>query len=78
MHQQQASSRPAETVGVEMGRARMAVTPCATTATRVVTAGRPGRRVRQQAGDVVAVMAFSAATSLGTAVLLLLATSVGR
>lgn len=38
----------------------------------------PPRRVRHQAREALAVMAFSAATSLALAAALLLATSLGR
>jgi hypothetical protein len=38
----------------------------------------PARRVRHQAREAVAVMAFSAATSLGVALTFLVATSLGR
>jgi len=38
----------------------------------------PARRVRQQARDVAAVMAFSAATSVALATCLLLVTSLAR
>jgi len=38
----------------------------------------PVRRVRHQAREAAAVMAFSAATSVGLAIALLLVTSLGR
>jgi hypothetical protein len=44
-----------------------------------MTPAAPGvRRVRHQAREVVAVMAFSAATSVGVATCLLLLTSLAR
>ncbi|WP_372727287.1 hypothetical protein [Nocardioides sp.] len=43
-----------------------------------ITPVAPVRRVRHQAQDAFAVMAFSAATSLGLAVLFLLLSSLGR
>ncbi|MFC6285599.1 hypothetical protein ACFP3Q_00735 [Nocardioides sp. GCM10027113] len=45
----------------------------------ITTPSAPGvRRVRHQARDAVAVMAFSAATSVGLATALLLLTSLAR
>lgn len=58
-----------------MGMARTAVAPRRTAATG--PAGQ-ARRVREQASDVLAVMAFSAASSVATALLLVVLTSVGR
>jgi hypothetical protein len=50
----------------------MSITPAAPAGPPVV------RRVRQQAREVAAVMAFSAATSVGVATCLLLLTSLAR
>ena len=57
----------------------MSIMPTAHTAVPGLTAsGPPVRRVRHQARETVAVMAFSAATSVGFAMLLLLLVSLGR
>ena len=42
------------------------------------TPAAPARRVRHQAREAVAVMAFSAATSVGVALAFLTVTSLGR